>query len=65
MPCTGTPVKNGLNVKESINLMKYLEKYNIVTMDISELNLELGTIDDKMKSITNFFKIFKSILNII
>jgi len=65
MPCTGTPVKNGLNVKESINLMKYLEKYNIVTMDISELNLELGTIDDKMKSISNFFKIFKSILNII
>ena len=65
IPCTGTPVKNGLNIKESINLMKYLEKYNLVSMDITELNLELGSINDKMKSISNFFKIFKSILGII
>lgn len=65
LPCTGTPVKNGLNIKESKNLMKYLEKYNLVTIDITELNLELGSINDKMKSISNFFKVFKSILGII
>lgn len=64
MPCTGTPVKNGLNIKESINLMKYLEKYKLVTVDITELNLELGSINDKIKSISNFFKVFASILGI-
>ena len=62
IPCTGTPVKNGLNVKEATKLVNNLNKHNIVNMDIAELNLEIGTINDKMKSLSNFFKIFKKIL---
>ena len=43
MPCTGTPVKKGLDIDTLKHLMYHLKNKNVLQMDIAELNLELGT----------------------
>jgi arginase len=63
MPCTGTTAKKGVRV-DAIKpvLDKIMKKTNIVNMDITELNLELG--DDKQREISmkNFVKLFQKYL---
>ena len=39
---TGTPVSNGLNVKEAKNIINTLYKRNLVNIDVTELNLNIG-----------------------
>tara|TARA_B100000963_G_scaffold360835_1_gene393382 strand:+ start:5612 stop:6409 length:798 start_codon:yes stop_codon:yes gene_type:complete len=64
MPCTGLPVKNGLMIDETKNIIDFLNKKKVVSMDISELNLKIGTTHDKIKSLNTFFKIFENTLNL-
>lgn len=59
MPCTGTPVSNGINLKSCKNLIQKInEKFNIVSIDITELNLKLGNKYQQDLSLKNFLKIF-------
>lgn len=56
---TGTPVKDGLNIKQAKDLFRFLFKYNINTMDIVELNPKLGNVNKSLDSL----KIIKNILS--
>jgi len=65
IPCTGTPVKNGLRLRNTKYILDNLINKNIVNMDITELNLELGNQKEKEKSIKNTLYLFNKYLNII
>ena len=52
MPCTGTPVKNGLDIDSLKHLLYHLKKKNVLQMDIAELNLELGTERQKFQGLS-------------
>ena len=61
--CTGTKSNNGLN----LNVKKILDSLinlNIVNMDITEINLELGDDMDKKRSISNILYIFNRYLRL-
>ena len=58
IPSTGTPVKNGIMISQICDLIQDLKKNkNMINMDICELNLELGSEDDKKTSLKNTLKI--------
>lgn len=63
MPCTGTTARRGVHV-EAIKpiLDKIVRRTNLVNMDITEFNLEIG--DDKQREISmkNFVKLFQKYL---
>ena len=62
VPCTGTPVKNGLSKKVTKTILSHIiNNCNVINMDITELNLELGTQKDKNISLQNTLDIFDSI----
>jgi arginase family enzyme len=43
MPCTGTPVENGLKKDVAIKILEFIfSNAYVYNFDISELNLELG-----------------------
>jgi len=58
IPSTGTPVKNGVEMKNAMTILDKLNNTNIVKMDITELNMDLGTKDDGVKSGINTEKLF-------
>jgi arginase len=58
IPSTGTPVKNGVEMKNAMTILDNLNNRNIVKMDITELNMDLGTKEDGIKSGVNTEKIF-------
>jgi arginase len=63
IPSTGTPVKNGLRLNNAKQILNKLSAMgNIVNMDITELNLELGSSLDKTKSGKNAVKLFNKFL---
>ena len=62
MPCTGTPVNNGLELKVCRALIKFLMNKNIVSCDLTELNLFLGDLNDKELSIKNIEYLFNKYL---
>lgn len=63
MPCTGTTSNDGLLVNNLFLLFRELYEHNIIiNTDITELNLELGTTNDKVKSLCNLMYIFSGIL---
>lgn len=59
---TGTKALNGFNMRESKKLLDYLYTKNIVNMDITELNLEIGNEIQKEISLSNFFTIFNKFI---
>jgi len=61
IPCTGTPVPDGLSLNYLLKLIEII-KPNLVNVDIVELNLELGNEDDKEKSLKNTMIILESLL---
>jgi arginase len=63
MPCTGTTAKRGVHV-EAIKpvLDKIMKKTNLVNMDITEFNLEIGDDRDREISTKNFVKLFQKYL---
>jgi arginase len=62
IPSTGTPVKNGVQLKYAKTILKNLNNANIVNMDITELNMDLGTKKDGIKSGLNTEKLFHNFL---
>jgi arginase len=63
IPSTGTPVKNGVELKNAIKILDSLNNKNIVNMDITELNMDLGTKHDGEKSGKNTVVLFKKFLD--
>ena len=61
IPCTGTPVDNGISMDFVTNLISNL-KNNIVNADIVELNLDLKTDEDKKKSLNNTIELISSFI---
>ena len=51
MPCTGTTAKDGIRLQTAKDLMDSLNSYRILNMDLTELNLNLGNKEDKVKSL--------------
>jgi arginase len=63
IPSTGTAVKNGIEINKAISILNNLNNTNIVNMDITELNLQLGSKNDIVKSGKNTEKLFHNFLN--
>lgn len=62
IPSTGTPVKNGVNLQTAINTLDVLRGKQLVSMDITELNMKLGKNSDSKKSMKNTLRLFKAFL---
>lgn len=58
IPSTGTPVKNGVDLMKAKMILDKLNSGNIVNLDITELNMNLGTKADGKKSGINTEKLF-------
>ena len=43
IPSTGTPVENGLQLEETKFILDEIKTNNIINMDITELNLDIGS----------------------
>jgi arginase len=64
IPSTGTPVKNGIYMNKAIIILDNLNNNNeIVNMDITELNMDLGKKQDGIKSGVNTEKLFHKFIN--
>jgi len=61
IPCTGTPVDNGISMDFVTNLIFNL-KNNIVNADIVELNLDLKKDEDREKSLDNTIGLISSFI---
>ena len=63
MPCTGTTARRGVHV-EAIRpvLDKIVRRTNLVNMDITEFNLEIGDDRQREVSMKNFVKLFQKYL---
>ena len=55
VPCTGTTSEKGINMNIKI-ILDNLFNYNIVNMDITEINLNLGNKRDKKKNHDKYFE---------
>ena len=62
IPSTGTTVKHGITMTSGINILDYLYGKNVVNVDITELNVELGSAADVKKSTDNTVLLFKQYL---
>ena len=59
IPCTGTPVKNGLQLEQTKDIIdKLLDRHNLINMDITELNLDIGSKYQQLTSLDNFIYLF-------
>ena len=66
IPSTGTPVKHGLRLNYAKQILNKLATMgNVVNMDITELNLELGSSLDRTKSGKNSIKLFDNFLRFV
>ena len=63
IPSTGTYVKNGIQLNAAKKVLDYLHKKNVVNVDITELNIGLGSKKDVDKSVKNTLKLFRTWLN--
>lgn len=63
IPSTGTPVKNGVKLANAIKILDNLNNTNIVNMDITELNTDLGSEKNGEKSIKNTELLFHKFLS--
>jgi arginase len=63
IPSTGTPVKNGVELDKAIKLLDNLNNSNIVNLDITELNMNLGSKKDGILSGKNTERLFRKFLN--
>ena len=62
MQCTGTKCMDGLTMESAKYILDGLKNQKIVNMDITELNLELGSKKDQEESIYNYVKLFEGYL---
>ena len=64
VPSTGTAVKGGIKMDTGKKVLETLRKYtNIVNVDITELNMDLGSKAEVKKSGKNTVELFKNYLN--
>jgi arginase len=63
IPSTGTPVKNGVKLDNAIKILDNLNNTNIVNLDITELNKDLGSKSDGHKSVKNTEVLFHKFLS--
>ena len=62
IPSTGTPVSNGIDLETCKVLLNHTLQSNIVSMDVTELNLAEGGHDGRMKSFNNIKYLMKDII---
>ena len=58
IPSTGTPVKNGIELDKAREILDNLNNTNVVNLDITELNMELGSKKDGILSGKNTERLF-------
>ena len=63
IPCTGTKCMNGLNLINTKIILDKLVDKNIVNIDITEINLELGSQEERKKTISNTLHLFDKYLD--
>ena len=61
MPSTGTPVENGLTLKNVCSIIKTC-KPRLVSFDLVEFNPHIGTAKDIQKTLVNINKIIKTVV---
>lgn len=57
---TGTPVKGGLQLGPCKNIVDKMMSKNMVSVDLAELNLTIGHIEERAKSMVHFSYLFKN-----
>ena len=60
MPSTGTSVKKGLELEPCKVIIDKMKDKNLVSIDLTELNLTVGHIEERAKSIINLSYLFKN-----
>jgi arginase family enzyme len=64
VPSTGTAVKGGIEMVTGKNVLEQIKKYtNVVNVDITELNMDLGTDKESETSLKNTVELFKPFLS--
>lgn len=63
IPSTGTTVKDGIKYSSAIQILNYLYTKNVVNVDITELNVGLGSKEDIDKSQKNTQSLFRDFLS--
>ena len=59
---TGTPVKNGIKYNDGKKILDFLSYKRIVNADVTELNLEIGDLNQKMYSLANTLKLVDKVI---
>ena len=60
MPSTGTAVSGGLQLETCKEIVDNMSRQNLVSVDLAELNLTIGHVEERAKSIINFSYLFKN-----
>jgi len=60
LPSTGTAVENGIQLESCKNIVDKMMSKNLVSVDLTELNLTIGHVEERAKSIINFSYLFKN-----
>jgi|TARA_A100001015_G_C14735293_1_gene611512 arginase len=60
LPSTGTSVENGIQLEACKNIVDKMMSKNLVSVDLTELNLTIGHVEERAKSIINFCYLFKN-----
>ena len=60
---TGTPVKDGLNIEPTKQILSFLKNKNVVNVDLTELNLDIGDTNQKFMSLANTLYLFDDFLH--
>lgn len=63
LPCTGTKADQGISLHSAKHIMDFLNRYHIMNMDVTELNLNIGDKDDKITSLQNLFYILEKYIH--
>ena len=63
MPSTGTKVPNGVELKPCKIIVDNMLKKNLVSTDITELNLNIGNVKDRAKSLINLTYLFNNFID--
>ena len=63
IPSTGTTVKHGIKLSIAMKMLDYLYTKNVVNVDITELNVGLGSREDIAKSEKNTLLLFRNFLS--
>lgn len=64
IPSTGTTAEGGLTCEQIKNFIRTIAKHNqLVSFDVTELNLDLGSTEEQKKSLDNTIDVLKSYID--